>query len=687
MCVDKASRLAMTEQAAAILSQLTLKEKIDLMVGCYHSDALREAWRQTQNFSYYPYPSNGNDRLAIPPIQFSDGPRGAVCGVGRSTSFPATVCRGATFDTELEQEIGAAIGRELRAYGVNLFGGVCVNLPYNPGWGRSQDSYGEDTFAIGQLGAALVRGVQSECVMACVKHFALNSMEYSRDKVNIQCSPRAEQEVFLPQFKDCIDAGAACVMGALNRYQGDLCCESRYLLRQVLKDEWDFDGFVISDWFTALSDTGKAIHAGLDLEMPTPKYYGAALLEQVRKKQVPEALIDDAALRIIRTVLAFEIGWQRSHRHYSREIIGCKAHANLALRAAREGITLLKNDGVLPLSKAATRQIAVLGKLAPNDNLGDMSSGRVFPAHTVTPLDGISQMLPKSEIIHYGGSNLYHARHLATEADAAIVVVGYDHKDEGERLTPRTSPEYGRSIGGDREDLRLRPEDEALIRAVCEGNPKTVVVIIGGGTIVPTDWLDRVPALLMAYYPGQEGGTALAEILFGKVNPSGKLPFVIPQQQEDLPLVNWHTDSQYYEDHHGYVRLDKTHIAPRFPYGFGLSYTTFAVSDASFHLEDGQLIGSCTVANTGTLAGDTVIQLYVGFDHSRLDRPHKLLRGFARVSLQAGARTQVTVCCPTEKLRYFDAETRQFVLEAMTYDLWIGTSSADEDLLCGSITI
>jgi len=686
MYVDKKVRLKYTDQAAQIVDQMSLQEKIDLMTGNSNLDILREGWRQTQNFSLNPYTTNGCESYGIPPLRFSDGARGAVCGAGKSTCFPVTVCRGATFDTTLEEEIGSAIAKELRAYDANLFGGVCVNLPYNPGWGRSQDVYGEDSFQIGQMASALIRGIQKEYVMACVKHYAFNSIENSRFTIDIDTDPRAEREVFLSHFKDCIDAGAACIMGAFNKYKGEACCESQYLVSEVLKEEWDFDGFMISDWFSAISDTKKAITAGLDIEMPTPHYYGDVLLNMVRQKQIPESYIDDSALRIVRTTLAFDNAWKSSTKHYTEDILGCKAHTALALKAAREGITLLKNEGsVLPLSRLSTKKIAVLGRLALSDNLGDHSSHRVFPAHVVTPLEGISQILPKADIVYYGGDNLFHAKRIAAEADAVIIVAGYDYTDEGEYLTTKTSPEHNKCIGGDRSDLGLRKEDTAFIKTVGPVNENTIVVLIGGSTIIPTEWIDSVPAVLMAYYPGQEGGTALAEILFGKCNPSGKLPFVIPYRQEDLPTVDWNAEHQHYDYYHGYAKLEKEGTKPLFPFGFGLSYTSFEISQPQFFHDEENVYASCSVKNTSSSTGDTVIQLYVGFDHSKIDRPHKVLRGFQRISLRPNETKTVTIPCPMERLKYYDVQTDSFQLERMPHEMYIGTSSDERDLLSGSI--
>lgn len=684
MIASKEERLALTEQAAAIAEKMTLREKIALMTGCSDLALLRNAWRETGNFSFYPYRAGGCERLGVPQLVFSDGQKGAVCGFRETTCFPAPVCRGASFDAELEQQIGAAIGRELRSFGVNTFGGVCVNLPYHPAWGRCQDVYSEDSFLLGKLGAALVQGVQQENVMACVKHFAFNSIESARLYVNVRCSARTEREVFLPHFKACIDAGAMCVMGAFNRYDGEYCCENRHLLHEILKEEWGFDGIVMSDWFSGIHDTKKAALAGLDLEMPVEAYYGEALFGKVRKRQIPEVLIDEAAVRIIRTLLAA----QAAQKTAPGQPVDANAHAALALRSAREGITLLKNEGaVLPFSRTATRKIAIFGTLATAENLGDHSSSRVFPAHTVSLLDGISTMLPKAEIVYYSGDNLAHAKRLAAASDAVILSAGYTYQDEGEYMTPRTSPEVDRCMGGDRKGLRLHEKDAAFIREIGPCCRNTAVVLFGGGTIIPTEWMDAAPAILMAYYPGQEGGTALAEILFGKVNPSGHLPFVVPYREDELPAVDFTAEEVFYAYYHGYTRLEKNHIRPLFPFGFGLSYTSFALEQPEFSVEENMLCAACTVKNTGAVSGETVVQLYVGFDRSAIDRPHRVLCGFARVALAAGEERCIRLRCPLSQLQYYEETSGTFRLEHMMHEVYLGFCCDDDALVRGEIML
>jgi beta-glucosidase len=617
-------------------------------------------------------------------MRFCDGPRGVVCGTGKSTCFPVSMLRGASFDTALEEEIGKAIGREVRAYGGNLFAGVCINLPQNPGWGRSQETYGEESFAIGQMGAALVRGVQEENVMACVKHFAFNSMEISRFKVSVDCDRRTEREVFLTHFKDCVDAGAASIMSSYNLYKGIHCGHHDYLLRKVLKEEWDFDGFVMSDFGWGVKDTVAGANNGEDLEMCSTVVYGDKLVKAVNDGLVPESRIDDAVLRLIRTILAFEEAYTAN---YDEAVIGCDAHIALALKSAQEGITLLKNENILPLNRESLKTIAVIGKLGEAPNIGDFGSSRVYPKYVVTPVQGIVKAAPGAQVIFDDGSDVERARKTAAAADAVVFVVGFDHDDEGEYVASEDADNYTKSFGGDRKTLDLHRDERELLKAVAPANKNSTAVVIGGNTTMITEWKDLVGAIIMAYYPGQEGGTALAQILFGDINPSGKLPYVQPLAETDLPQLNWDTTNQWYDYYHGYAKLEKAGVKPLYPYGYGLSYTTFKVADGQFSAKDGKVIAGCTLTNTGKRQGTEVVQLYIGFKHSKVDRPVKLLRGFTRVSLEPGQSRKVEITCPLEKLEWYNPAKPGFEFEHIEYEVYIGTSSASEDLLSGSLTL
>ena len=686
MKCTKTHRLRYTDRAQEIVNGLTLEQKVHLMGGTVTLEEMLKDLSGGSHYNYDPYPAGGIEEIGLDPMLFADGPRGVVCGTGKSTCFPVSMLRGAAFDVEMEERVGRAIGKEVRAYGGNLFAGVCINLPYNPGWGRSQEVYGEESFHLGQMGSALVRGVQEENVMACVKHYAFNSMEISRFKVSVDCDKRTEREVYLPHFKDCVDAGAASIMSSYNLYKGTHCGHSDYLLNQVLKEEWDFDGFVMSDFIWGVRDTAEAANGGQDMEMCCTQFFGEKLVDAVRRGDVPEEKINQAALRIVRTILAFT---EADDKVYDESVIGCKEHVELALEAARKGITLIQNNNkVLPVSKEKAERIAVFGKLANKANIGDHGSSRVFPKYVVTPLQGIAKVSKDTEVVFYDGTDLEHAKRLAAEADYSLFVVGFDHDDEGEYVSESQTDAYTGSIGGDRKDsLGLHQDEIELIQAVGPANKNSIAVLIGGNMIMMDEWKDCVSSIMMAYYPGMEGGTAIAEIIFGEVNPSGKLPYVVPVKESDLPEVNWYTESQYYNYYHGYAKLEKEGILPSVPYGFGLSYTTFKVSDAAFSADGDDVTASCKVKNTGDMDGAEVVQMYIGFKNSSIDRPVKLLRGFQRVELKQGEEKQVTIKAPVEKLKWFNEEKNAWELEHMEYEVYIGTSSAGKDLLEGKVTL
>jgi beta-glucosidase len=638
------------------------------------------------HYNYIPYGAGGLKEHQVPEMLFCDGPRGVVCGKGKSTCFPVSMCRGASFDRDLEKKIGQAIGREVKAYGGNLFAGICVNLPYNPGWGRSQETYGEESYHLGEMGVALTEGVQEENVIGCVKHYAFNQMEISRFKVSVDCDKRTEREVFLPHFKKIVDAGAGSVMSSYNLYHGVKCGHHDYLLNKVLKEEWGFDGFIMSDFGWGVTDTVEAANGGQNMEMCGTIWFGERLVRAVQDGFVSEEAINDSALRIIRTLLAFS---EADDHSYDESVLACPEHIALALQAAREGITLIQNkNDVLPLSREKAKKIVILGKLGEKENIGDHGSSQVFPPYVVTPFQGIAKAAPQSSVVFYNGEDLETARELAADADAVIFVVGFDHDDEGEYVSEDQNDNYTGAMGGDRKvSLGLHEDEIRLLKEVGPVNENSVAVLIGGNMILMEEWKDCVSAVLMAYYPGMEGGTALAEILFGDVNPSGKLPYVVVKNEEDLPYVNWDTTSQHYDYYHGYTKLEKEGIEPAVPYGFGMSYTTFKVSAPEFSGSEQGITARCKVTNTGSREGDEVVQLYVGFENSRVDRPVKILRGFERVSLKPGETTAVELFCPAEELKWYDPNHNTYVLDHMEYQVYIGTSSDNKDLLPGTVTL
>jgi beta-glucosidase len=391
-------------------------------------------------------------------MRFFDGPRGLVSG--KATCFPVSMGRAASFDTDREFRVGDVIGKEIRANEGNYFGGVCINLLRHPAGGRAQEGYGEDSYLTGKMGSSLMRGVQKNNVMACIKHYALNNQENTRFEVNVETDERVLREVYLAHFNECVDNGAASVMGSYNKFRGNQVCASPHLLTEVLKHNWGFKGFTISDFIFGVRNTEKSAIAELDIEMPTIRFYGKKLLKAVENGIVPEKYIDESAFRITRTVLKFETT-PDPISEYPKSMIGSKEHISLALEAAEKSIVLMQNNGsVLPFDKTKIKKVLVVGKLANMENIGDHGSSQVRPAYIVTPLEGlINQYGSSIEFIYDDGADIAGLKKKITKAEAVIYVVGYNYDDEGEYVSRSKV-----TAGGDRKSLRLHEDESKLLQ-------------------------------------------------------------------------------------------------------------------------------------------------------------------------------------------------------------------------------
>lgn len=705
------TREQVEEKAQSILKQMTLEEKVWMLSGNW--DVIDHALKHGTIHNAAPVYTNGCPRLGVSPIAFTDGPRGVV--IKGSTCFPVSMARGASFDRDLERRVGEVIGKEARAQGANYVACVCINLLRHPAWGRSQETYGEDPFHVGEMGKGLTEGVQEHNVMACVKHYAVNNIENSRFSVNVKADERTMREVYLPHFKKAVDAGAASVMGAYNRFNGDYCCENRTLLTDILRNDWGFEGFTLSDFIAGVRSTKKAIEAGLDVEMPVPAYYGRKLIEAVKKGEVSEETVDTSVLRILRTLLVFENCPDKME--YTEELVACREHTELAREVAEKSMVLIKNEnGVLPFDKNVKR-ILVAGHLAKETVTGDNGSSKVEAPYVVTLLDGLRNYFgANAEIMYCDESELEKAAVEASKADCVIIAVGNDADDEGEYLVPPSDEEFSfadalskgyknmgkpfkaflvkllmktvakssmsktRKVGGDRRSLSLKPAQIELIKRIGRINPNTVVTIICGGMVMTREWEGCVPAILYSWYSGMEGGNALPRILFGDVSPSGKLPFSIPQDESHLPYFS-NTDKEItYDLYHGYTLLEKKGHRPAYPFGFGLSYTTFEFGEPRLEQKEGHILVSVELKNTGSMAGAEVVQVYVGMKDSAVDRPRKLLKGFEKVYLEPGQSVTVTIPVKIDELRYFSNEQRKWILEPGTYLFYVGSSSDDASL-------
>ncbi|MEO7429330.1 MAG: glycoside hydrolase family 3 C-terminal domain-containing protein, partial [Acidimicrobiales bacterium] len=671
----------------------------------------------TGGYHRRPFRAARVERLGIPGFAFSDGPRGVV--IGPATCFPVSMARGATWDTDLEERIGEAIGTELRAVGADLYGGVCVNILRHPAWGRAQETYGEDPHHVGELGAALTRGVQRH-VMATVKHFACNSMENARFKVDVEVDDQALHEVFLPHFKRIVDEGVACVMSAYNFVNGEQCGQSHQLLRDVLRGEWGFTGFVISDWIYGLRDAGPSITAGLDVEMPSPMMRWAQLDTALAAGECTWADIDACVTRTLTALLRYAVSDGAQAPRPDLGVLACDGHRALAREAAAKSIVLLRNESVggapvLPLDPGALRRVAVIGRLADARNLGDGGSSDVYAPAVVTALAGLRAALPHAEVVYDDGTDPTVASEVAASADVAMLVVGYTKDDEGEYIgdagtrhlrpllppaddpvlaaaftaaiatdpgpeppagavSPRTTG--GFSTGGDRTSLALHAPDEALIVAVAAAQPRTVVAVVAGSAVVMEAWRHEVPAIMQLWYSGMEGGHALADVLLGHVDPSGRLPFSVPTDASHLPPFDIDADAVAYDGWHGYWRLARDHHEPAHPFGFGLSYTSWALGSATLDRDGDDLVVRATLTNTGLRDGTDVVQVYGGRP-ADASRPARRLLGFTRVEMAAGATAPVEIRIPLRRLEVRVAGAWQLVRG--TYVCSVARHSADQN--------
>lgn len=732
-------------KARELISQMSLKEKVYEMHG---HGMIRFGMSILFSKKIKPVHAGGNKRLGIPSTIFLDGPRGVSLHKG-ATAFPTTMARGASWDIGLEKRVGEAIAEEIRALGANYSGAVCMNLLRHPAWGRAQETYGEDPHHVGEMASALVDGIQQHNVQACAKHFAANSMENNRFGGSMNMDERTLREVYLPHFKKVIERGAASVMSAYNKLNGEFCGHHKMLLTDILRNEWGFKGYVTSDWMNGLYDAQKGIEAGMNIEMPSDKVYSLKKVKQLLSDgKIKEQQIDDLILPIIRTKLLFSS--KKDEQEYPKSLVGCKAHIDLAREVAEKSAVLLKNENsFLPLDKSKVKRIAVIGSLASVKQTGDHGSSRVFPKCIVSALEGISIYLTGEchpersrrgkarkgfdsaqpdiagtvEILTAPVDDIAAIKNICTGADAVIIVAGTTYKDEGEfigngQIRDKNNPDKKDfitrtgilAVGGDRKYLHLHQPDIDVIHAAASVNKNVVVSLVAGSAVTVEEWHEEVPAIIETFYNGMEGGTALARILFGDVNPSGKLPFTVPKLESDLPAFNSYDTAVDYGYYHGYTLFDKEKKEARYPFGFGLSYTQFDISDLKTNVfagspsrdpafvqshrvfaEPKDPVGtsetcevSVSVKNTGARAGAEVVQVYVGFPDSKIEQPVKLLRGFSKVFLQPGEERRVEMKINVSDLASFHPDTKTWQTAKGTYRVSVGNSSRSAEALTSS---
>jgi beta-glucosidase len=787
-----------------LISRMTLEEKILMLSG------------DTTH-----YDSRPNGRLGIPALRMADGPAGVRAD--KATAFPAPVCIASTWNTDLVYRLGQTLGSEAKAKNKNVLLGPCVNIHRVPYGGRNFESYGEDPFLASEIAVNYIRGVQSERIIATVKHFACNNQENERNSIDVRVDERTLNEIYFPAFRAAVQEGGVwSVMSAYNRLNGQHCSSKTWLLTDVLKYNWGFQGYVVSDW-GAVHSTIPALYAGTDLEMPTDKYFKQKEIEGALQWRLfkPEK-IDDKVRRMLRAM--FHMGY---FDQSEQDTGACDTpeHREVALKLAEEGIVLLKNNNnILPVNDTI-KTIAVFGRNAMNIMYGGGGSSHVKPYHTIAPLEALKSKVGDNVTIEYAsgtfdekdfipvpseclippegrdesngllgayydnalfkeepvrkqidsiidfhwgrggpegvknnffsviwegqlvvpesgyyvlatgsdnGSSLYingeleidnsdfmrnetlyefttvelekgkpvnikikynefwgeanmsllwrkleedpmkKTIDLAKSSDIAILFVGYRMSDESE--------------GRDRDTLALPRDQEELIRAVAEVNRNTVVVLNCGAGILMNSWIDKVPGIVLAWYPGQEGGEAIANILLGDVNPSGKLVTTFFKNWEDCPAYSNYPgkdDIVRYDEgvFVGYRYFDTRSIDPYFPFGHGLSYTSFEYSDLQLSSgkisQDENVTVSFKVRNTGNRDGAEVAQLYLGDEESSVPRPVKELKGFKKVFLSSGEETYVTLTIRPDDLKYYDICSHDWKSEPGKFNIFIGSSSRD----------
>jgi beta-glucosidase len=675
----------------ALLAEATLAEKVAMMSGHGFFAAFAE---DGGVLGSRPYRAGGGiERLGVPAFFFTDGPRGVVRG--HSTCFPCTSARGASFDTDLERRIGEAMGIEARAQGCNLSGAVCINLLRHPAWGRAQETYGEDPHHLGELGAALGTGIQTHNVCATVKHFALNSIENTRFKVDVQVDERTLHEVYLPHFRRALDAGVASVMSAYNRVNGEFCGHNHALLTGILRDEWGFDGFVHSDWVLGVRGPDAAA-AGLDVENPEPLVFGDKLVAAVETGAVAPQAIDRACRRILGVLYRFACA-EDPLPAYPPDLVACDAHRALAREAAEKSAVLLENHGVLPFDRARVKTVAVLGRLAALENTGDHGSSRVRPPYVVTALDGLRHLLGDAAVRSGDESDLVAARAAAEGSDAVVVVAGYTAREEGEFIpgdiaagasdAGATPARRRASIGGDRASLELPPDQVALIDAAAASGRPVVVVIVAGSAVLVETWRARAGAILQTFYSGMEGGHALARLLFGEVSPSGRLPFTVARDAAHYPFFDRAAGAIEYGYWHGYAKLARDGVEPRYAFGHGLGYARFTHRALHARRRGDAIEVSVAVRNDGDVPADEVVQCYIGFPGKAVPRPFRSLKAFARTSLAPGETRVVRMQIRLADLAYRDGATHTWRLEPGEHRIWIARAANDPAPLQTSVVV
>lgn len=654
----------MKETIENIIKQMTLEEKAALCIGAG------------------PWKTAAFDNLGVPHMVLTDGPHGIrrsanldamITKALPSTCFPTASSISCTWNRDLINEMGQALAEEAIAQDVGVVLGPGMNIKRSPLCGRNFEYFSEDPYLSGEMAASLVNGIQSKGVGASLKHFALNNQEFRRLSVNVIADERTIREIYLAGFEIAVKKSKPwTVMCSYNKVNGTHCAEDNWLLTSILKKEWGFDGFVVSDW-GAVRNRVKSLNAGLDLEMPGPQEANKqAVITAIHAGELDEAVLDESVRRIL--AIVFKAAETAKGSSFDIEV-----HHALASKVSSEGMVLLKNNGILPLK--GVQKIAVIGRAAMEPYYQGGGSSFINSTRISIPLEELKRQAVQCKFVYAEGYTtdgsdqptlIKQAVKIASQVDAAILFIAPPPQTESE--------------GYDRTDLDINHQEVELIKAVAAAQPKSIIVLNNGSPVVMHEWMHGVAAILEAWMMGQAGAKAIAEILFGKVNPSGKLAETFPNKLQDTPAyINWPGELnkvQYGEGlFTGYRYYDSKDVPVLFPFGYGLSYTTFEYSNAkpsTTHFQDDEdLTISVDITNTGKIAGKEIVQFYVHDVKSTLVRPVKELKGFTKVELQPGETKTVSVTLDERAFAFYHPAYHDWIAEEGEFEILIGASSAD----------
>lgn len=698
-----------------LLSRLTLEEKISLI----HGDGL--------------FQTGGVPRLGIPPLKFSDGPMGvrnefardSWINIGTTDDYvsylPSNSALASTWNRELAYKMGQVLGAEARGRGKDVILAPGINIKRSPLCGRNFEYMSEDPKVVEEMVVPLIKGIQENDVAACVKHLAVNNQETNRLEVDTYLDERTLREIYLPGFKAAISEGESyTIMGAYNRLYGEFCSHSKYLLTKILREEWGYDGAVISDW-GAVHDTKEAAESDLDVEMSVgadfDNYYMAnPLLEAVRSGQIKEEYIDKKIRNILRTMLRLKMLGEENKNRISGTY-NSPVHQKMILECAEEAIILLKNEeNILPLDKTKIKTLAVIGQNGERLHAGGGGSAEIKALYEISPILGLKMELGGNVCIKYAkgyyvpskkerkknwqqdslnnkgeeemikaqqtSEEIYRRQEellkeaidLAKETENVIIFAGLDHEHDVE--------------GKDRKDMKLPYGQDRLIREVLKVNPNAVVVIIAGSPVEMGSWSEDAKTILWSYYAGMEGGRALAKVLLGDVNPSGKLAETFPKNHMDCPAHSLGEFGDYEKITYnegifvGYRYYDSHNIDVEFPFGHGLSYTSFEYGNLNVTTDDTDKDDiivkiQANIKNTGSVPGGEVVQVYVADPESSVPRPIHELKGFTKVYLDPNEEQTVTICLRKDSFGFYNVDEHCFVVEPGEFEIQVGSSSRD----------